>query len=742
MQLTSLDWWILAAYLALALVAGLVLAKRAGKDTSEFFLAGRRLPWWIAGTSMVATTFACDTPLVVSGWVREFGIWRNWQWWCLALCNVLAVMLFARYWRRGQVMTTAELAELRYGGRSAAVLRGAVGVFQASVTNTIILCWVLLAAAKILGVLFELDKFTSVAIASVIALAYAVLGGFWAVVVTDLVQFALAVVGAVVLAVLGWEAVGGAEGVAAAVASGALDPEHLAFIPSHGAGSWLDASFWTIPFMTFAVYLGVQWWAYEYVDGGPIAVQRISAARSERDGVLAMLWYSVAHYALRPWPWILVGIASLVMLPAIEVAAPFDGTVVEVSSESGQERVVVAPDGEGERVSIDLRALETRGVFEVDEASGWYPTQLMIDGSPRSLEAVLPGARIESGATLARTDPERAYVVMLAGLLPAGLLGLAITALLAAFMSTIDTHVNLASSFFVNDVYRRFLRKGAHATHYVNVGRVASVVVLGLAGYLVSLNDSIGDLFTYFLALLSGMGPVYLLRWLWWRVKASTEIVAMLASSLIATLLTYSRLLHDLTGVELFARIGDHQWTILGLSENGALTPAGVLVVTVTLSTGAALLSLLVTPRPRPESLVRFYRRVRPAGAWGPVRALCPELRRPRELGPVLGGWLGGLMTIFGALFGVGWYLLGSPGYALAALTLAFIGTHMVRSALRALPSYDERSPTGPTPAPATRLSLEVLQAPDVPRFGAGHSAAGITRRSGQALFDDDEEHA
>lgn len=738
MHLSPLDWWILAGYLVLALGAGVVLARRAGQDTSEFFLAGRRLPWWVAGTSMVATTFACDTPLVVSGWVREVGIWRNWQWWCLALCNVLAVMLFARYWRRGQVMTTAELAELRYGGRSAAVLRGAVGVFQAGVTNTIILCWVLLAAAKILGVLFELDKFTSVALASGIALAYAVLGGFWAVAVTDVVQFALAVTGAVVLAVLGWEAIGGADGVAAAVSRGALEPERLALVPPHGPGTWLDATFWTIPVVTFAVYLGVQWWAYEYVDGGPIAVQRISASRTERDGVLAMLWYCVAHYALRPWPWILVGVASLVLLPPIEVAAPFDGRVVEVSTEAGRERLVVAPDGAGERVHIDLRALETRDVFAPGEASGWYPTQVVLDGTPRALEAVPVGARISAGDTLARTDPERAYVVMLAGLLPAGLLGLAVTALLAAFMSTVDTHVNLASSFFVNDVYRRFLRRGARPGHYVTVGRIASVVVLGLGGVLVSLNDSIGDLFTYFLALLAGMGPVYLLRWLWWRIKASTEIVAMLASSLTATLLAYSAPLHELTGLGVFARVAEHEWQLAGLAEDGVLTGAGVLVVTVAVSLAAALLSLLVTPRPRPEALTAFYRRVRPAGAWGPVRALCPDVQRPRELTPVVVGWIGGLLTVFGALFGSGWYLLGAPGRALVALLFAFVGTHLVRSALAALPAD---APVAPSPAPA-RLPLEVLQAPDAPRVGALGPAPGTSSHKAPTPFDEDEEHA
>ncbi|MEZ6014784.1 MAG: sodium:solute symporter family protein [Planctomycetota bacterium] len=719
MHLSPIDWAILGAYIALALGAGALLAGRAGKDTTEYFLAGRRLPWWIAGTSMVATTFACDTPLVISGWVREFGIWQNWQWWCIALCNVLAVVLFARYWRRGQVMTTAELAELRYGGRSAKALRGVLGMFQAGITNTIILSWVLLAASKILDVMFELDKGTALLLASIIALSYSVMAGFWAVVVTDVVQFALAITGAVVLAVLAWHAIDGAEGVAAAVASGALLPERLSLLPPTGPGTWLDSSFWTIPVASMAVFLGVQWWAYEYVDGGIIAVQRISASRSERDGVLAMLWYNIAHYALRPWPWILVGVASLVMLPQVEVTAPFDGTIREVSSARGEERLVLAPDDGGEAVTVDLRALEARGVFGAeDAASGWYPTQVTLGGGKSALATVQAGARFERGDVIAQTDHERAYVVMLAGLLPVGLLGLAITALLAAFMSTIDTHVNLASSFFVNDVYRRFLRRDGSPSHYVNVGRLASVGVLALGAYFALLADSISNLFTFFLAFLSGVGPIYVLRWLWWRVKASTEIVAMVASSLTASTLKFAAALHASTGLELFRQVADYQWAIHGLSEDGALTPPGLLVITVAVSTSAALLSLLVTPKARPEALVTFYRRVRPAGAWGPVRALCKDVARPREAGPVLAGWLGGLMTIYGVLFSIGWYLFGATERSLLAAIVAFLGTHIMRSALQALPAYEERAGAPWAATAQGELSMDFLRAPDAPRIG------------------------
>jgi SSS family solute:Na+ symporter len=686
MHLSPLDWAIVGVYVLLALGSGLFFAKRAGQDTSEYFLAGRRLPWWIAGTSMVATTFACDTPLVISGWVREGGIWQNWMWWSLTLCNVLAVVLFARYWRRGGVMTTAELAELRYGGPSAKVLRGVLGVFQAGITNCIILCWVLLAAAKILDVLFELDKDVSLLLASLVALSYSVLAGFWAVVVTDLVQFTLALIGAVVLAVFAWDAIGNTEGLAAAVQAGTVASQQLALLPSAGPGGLFDASFWTIPVASLVVWLGVQWWAYEYVDGGIIAVQRISASRSERDGVLAMLWYSVLHYAVRPWPWILVGIASLVMLPSVEVTAPVDGTIRSVDATRGAERLVLAPDDGSADIVVDLRALEPRDVFASRPGpSGWYPTQVMVNGAATALDAVPAGVAIEEGAVIARTDPERAYVVMLAGLLPVGLLGIAVTALLAAFMSTIDTHVNLASSFFVNDLYRRFMRRTASPTHYVNVGRVASVCVLAFAAFLASLGDSIGDLFTFFLAFLSGVGPIYVLRWLWWRIKASTEIVAMVASSCTATTLKFADTLHEVTGFGPFGAVAGYEWSVPGLSEGGSLTAPGVLVLTVAVSSAVALLSLLLTKRPAPESLVDFYRRVRPAGAWGPVRALCPEVSPPEGPAPVLLGWLGGVLAIYGLLFALGEWFLGERGLAGAFAAVMVVGAVLLVRSLRAL---------------------------------------------------------
>lgn len=632
-------WIVAGLYVALALAVGAALARKAGGSVEEFFLSGRRLPWWAVGTSMVATTFASDTPLVITGWVRDTGIWQNWQWWCLAGGGMLTTFLFARYWRRGQVMTTAELAELRYGGGDAKLLRFVQGVFQAGLTNTIVLCWVILAAAKILGALFEADKVVAVTIASVLALAYSTMAGFWAVVVTDVVQFVMAMVGSVALAIAVWNGIGGVEAVQEAMAAGSIRPEQLAFFPPAGPGSWTEMSFWTVPLVTACVFLGVQWWATDQVDGGGHAVQRISAARTERDGLLGSLWYNVAHYALRPWPWILVAVGSLVVLSPLEATSPIEGTVQALDLESG--RALIQPGPDYAPVEIDL--------FEGTEAD-WRP----------SLARVRVGDVIEPGAVLAVSDPEAAYVTMARRYLTnPWMLGILVASLLAAFMSTVDTHTNLAASFFVNDLYRRFFRKHAADRHYVFVARLASVAALALGATLAWANDRISDLYTFFLAFLSGVGPVYVLRWLWWRVRATTEIVAMISSALAASALTFGpKVAAGLSSwspsFAWLAPWSEVTWELGPLSEAGQLTVAGRLILVVAFSTTLALVVTLILPRPNAERLVGFYRRVRPLGWWEPVRVLCPEAEPASDGRAVRRGVVGGLLTTYGLLFAIG----------------------------------------------------------------------------------------
>ena len=666
MRLAPIDWAVIAAYGAFAFAVGLVLAKRASQSIDQYFLSGRSLPWWMAGTSMVATTFASDTPLVISGWVRTDGIWRNWQWWCFGICGMLTVFLFARYWRRGEVMTTAELAELRYGGRDAGVLRFVQGVFQAGFTNTITLCWVILAAAKIMDVLFEVDRFVAVSIACSLALAYAVMSGFWGVVVTDLVQFVMAMTGAIILAFYAWGAVGGTEGVLEAVASGssAIDANTLSLLPSTGPGSPLDSSFWSSGLLALVVLLGVQWWAYDLVDGGGLGVQRIAASRSERDGVLASLWYNVAHLALRPWPWILVAVASLIILPPIELGSPITGTVVATSP---QVVTLANPDG-----------ITSQVVIPPATKDGWV-------AEPK----VSTGARVEAGDIVAAADPEKAYVVMMQRFLPAGLLGLVIASLLAAFMSTVDTHVNLASSFFVNDVYRRFLRRNAKPEHYVKVARFASAGVLVIGGLFATSAESIGDLFTFFLSFLAGVGPIYVLRWFWWRVRAATEIAAMLASSCASTFITFreplGEWLHGISGWQWPSDLAAWALPLGPWADGGHVTPEGRVLAVVMVSLPVALSTLVFLPRPQPEQLVNFYTKVRPLGAWGPVRRLCPDTPIPSELGTVVVGTSCGLALVFGLLFALGGYFLGRPTLAWTAGATALAGAVGVRYCLRKL---------------------------------------------------------
>ncbi|MFT7670683.1 MAG: SSS family solute:Na+ symporter [Planctomycetota bacterium] len=646
MALHPIDWLIVGAYVIFALAVGMIYEKKAGKNVDQYFLSGRSLPWWIAGTSMVATSFAADTPLLIAGWVRDHGIWKNWLWWCYCGGGMLAVFVFARGWRRGGVMTKAEVAELRYGGEAATFLRGLLGLMHATLTNTITLCWVLIAAVKIMSVLLGLDETVSIILACAIALVYSLLAGFWGVVITDLVQFVMAITGALALAVLSWNAVGGTDGVLAAAELGApFSADTLRFFPTPGDGNLFDASFWTTPIAAFCVYLGVSWWAVENVDGSGTTVQRIAASKNEREGVLATMWFNVAHYALRPWPWIMVGLASLVVLPKLTVTSTVDGVVSGISEE-GYEISVIAANGE----------LASYSLLTPDSSEDWFPRWRVEEED-----------QIEVGEVLARTDPERAYVVMMKRYLPVGLLGLVVASLLAAFMSTIDTHVNLAASYFVNDLYQRFLRPHESAAHYVKAARFASAGVLALAGLMATQFSSISSLFIFFLALLSGVGPIYVMRWLWWRITAMTEIVAMLSSASATIAITVS----------------DIHWSLGPFSNGGALTGEGRLVIVVLISLTCSMLATFLMPKPDPRQLVNFYRKVRPAGFWGPVAELAPEVIPERGGWTVFAGVIGGIALVYGMMLAIGLQLLHRSTQAAGCAAVSVVGAFAVNYALR-----------------------------------------------------------
>lgn len=318
MKLVTIDWLIIAAYFLLSLVVGLYYAKRAGRSTEEYFLSDRSMPWWLAGTSMVATTFAADTPLAVTEMVARNGVAGNWLWWSLLLSGMLTVFFFARLWRRARVMTDVEFVELRYSGKPAAFLRGFRALYLGLPINLIIMGWVNLGMAKVLSGTLGLAKWQALSLCLGITFFYSILSGFWGVVVTDAVQFVIAMVGSIVLAVFAVNAVGGLDNLKLRLASvtpvGSTQPfgvdGAISFLPDGSAA-------WMLPVLTLAVYLGVNWWASWYPGaepgGGGYVAQRIFSAKNEKHGLIATLWFNIAHYALRPWPWIIVALCSLAL---------------------------------------------------------------------------------------------------------------------------------------------------------------------------------------------------------------------------------------------------------------------------------------------------------------------------------------------------------------------------------------------------------------------------------------------
>ncbi|HYP26088.1 MAG TPA: sodium:solute symporter family protein [Blastocatellia bacterium] len=318
MKLNTVDWLIIIAYFVLSLAIGLYYARRAGRSTEEYFLSDRSMPWWLAGTSMVATTFAADTPLAVTEMVARNGVAGNWLWWSLLASGMLTVFFFARLWRRAEVMTDVELVELRYSGKPAAFLRGFRALYLGLPINLIIMGWVNLGMAKVLSGTLGLAKWQALALCLGITFLYSVLSGFWGVVVTDAVQFVIAMAGSIALAVFAVQAVGGMENLKSRLAGITPSGSTETFGPGGAIALWPDGSaVWMLPLLTLAVYLGVNWWASWYPGaepgGGGYIAQRIFAAKNEKHGLLATLWFNIAHYALRPWPWIIVGLCSLVL---------------------------------------------------------------------------------------------------------------------------------------------------------------------------------------------------------------------------------------------------------------------------------------------------------------------------------------------------------------------------------------------------------------------------------------------
>ena len=478
MILTTLDWLIITAYFVVSISIGVFLSKRAGKSTGDFFLSGRKLPWYIAGTSMVATTFAADTPLAVTELVAQKGIAGNWLWWNFLLGGMLTVFFFARLWRRSNIMTDAEFVAIRYSGKPANFLRGFRSVYVGVIMNAIVIAWVNLAMVKILQVVFpdflffgkEELKFAgfvfsshlmAVACLMLFVAIYSSISGLWGVSFTDTFQFIMAMGGSITLAIYAVRHpdIGGVQGL-----KESLPDWVFKFTPEVGVRTTESSGAVGLMRMTvlaFIAYLGVQWWASWYPGsepgGGGYVAQRMMSAKDEKHSLLATLWFQVAHYALRPWPWIIVALCALVLYP--DVAAE------------------------------------------------------------------------DKGAT---------YVMVIRDLLPKGLTGLLLAAFLAAYMSTIASQTVWGTSYIINDLYRPFVKKDGNEKYYVKISRITTFILMLVAFLITAKLELISQAWKIVLVLSGGIGLVLIFRWFWYRINAWSEIAAMLAPYALYPILKYS----------------------------------------------------------------------------------------------------------------------------------------------------------------------------------------------------------
>jgi solute:Na+ symporter, SSS family len=603
MILQPIDWAIVAMFFVILLSIGYFASRQAGKSTTNFFLSGRNMPWWLLGVSMVATTFSADTPNLVTDMVRTGGVASNWLWWAFLLTGMLTVFIYAKLWNRSRVMTDLEFYEMRYSGKMAAFLRGFRAIYLGFFFNVMVIATVSLAFIKIAGVMLGLQPAPALIIAAVIVVFYSGLGGLKSILWTDLFQFSFAMFGAVIAAVYVTKSpdVGGLS----ALFSHPNVVGKLSFIPSISQPE-LFLSIFLIP-------LAVQWWSVWYPGaepgGGGYVAQRMLSARSEDHAVGATLLFNFFHYAIRPWPWIIVALASLIVFPDIQSMA---------------ERF---PD------------VATRYVQE-----------------------------------------DFAYPAMLREYLPAGLLGLVVASLIAAFMSTTASHINWGSSYLVNDFYGRFYNPSATEKQKVTVGRISTVSIMVCSVILALILQSALQAFQYILMIGAGTGLIYILRWFWWRINAFSEIAAMIAA------VSYSLIFIAIENFGII-RFGDGAIEVLGIPSTETYWAMIRFVGVVFLTTATWIIVTLLTKPVREETLRDFYRKIRPGGpGWKAVvdraRTENVELLKEKDL-----RWdvptgimcmILGSISIYSILFALGNFLYGNFTSGIICIVIMAVSSYLL----------------------------------------------------------------
>lgn len=585
MVLQGIDWLIIALFFIVLIGIALASSRSAGKGYNEFFLSGRNMPWWLLGISMVATTFSADTPNLVTDIVRQNGVAGNWAWWAFLLTGMLTVFIYAKLWNRSKVLTDLEFYELRYSGKMAAFLRGFRAIYLGFFFNVMVIASVSLAFIKLAGLMMGIQPAPALIIAALIVVFYSSLGGLKSILWTDLFQFGFAMFGAIIAAVLVVK--GLPEDVHGL--SGLLAHENVAgklsLFPSVSQTDQL--------LYIFIIPIAVQWWAVWYPGaepgGGGYVAQRMLSAKKEQHAMGATLLFNFFHYALRPWPWIVVALASLVIFP-------------DIASMKN-----AFPDVAGQYIRDDF-----------------------------------------------------AYPAMLRTFLPPGLLGLVVASLIAAFMSTVASHLNWGSSYLVNDFYHRFYNPRASEKKLVLVGRISTVLLMVSGVLLALVLQNALQAFQYILMIGAGTGLIYILRWFWWRINAYSEISAMIAATVFSLtfIVIENFFMTDKGGqLEVFGIYTTQTyWNIIKLTGVVFLTTAVWITVT------------FLTRPVEKATLYSFYNKVRPGGpGWARVlaeaRSAGIELDTAHQKSwdvPVgLLSMLLGSVTVYASLFATGYWIYG-----------------------------------------------------------------------------------
>ena len=584
-NLSTLDYVLIVSFFLITLFIGIYVSKKSGKNSTEFFLSGRNMPWWLLGVSMVATTFSTDTPNFVTDIVRKDGVSANWMWWAFLITGLLTVFVYAKLWRKSDVKTDIEFYELRYGGKPAKFLRGFRALYLGFLFNVFAMAGVTLAAIKIGSIMLGLQPWETIIYAGTVTVIFSALGGFKGVVYTDFILFFTAMAGAIGAAyyLVNLPEIGGIE----ALISHKNVVDKLSILPDFNNTEALIT--------LLIIPLAVQWWSSWYPGsepgGGGYIAQRMLAAKNENHAIGATFFFNIMHYALRPWPWILVALASLIVFPDI-------ASIHEAF-----------PNISEDKLGHDL-----------------------------------------------------AYSAMLTKL-PSGLLGLVLASLIAAYMSTISTHLNWGSSYIVNDFYKQHIRKNASEKHLVLVGRISTIVLMLFSALFALYLQNAKQLFDIIIMFGAGTGLIFILRWFWWRINAWSEISAMIISGIISLIFSSQNISN------------------LFFGDDGFLPIWLKLPVIVFTTTFIWVLFTFITKPEKQEVLIKFYKKTQPGGpGWKHVLNkvnkedlnLIIETKKWNVPSGILAMLLG-CVLIYSCLFATGFWIYGEYKQATMVSILAFI---------------------------------------------------------------------